>query len=150
MKLKHELVIAADRDAVWAAFDNPDNLRRWQPTLTSCTRISGEPGQPESTAELVYDENGRRVVMTETITERRKPDFIAGIYETRHSTTLIFNTFEQAGENRTRWTAWTNMSFKGLMKIMAVFSVKALKRRTEDDMQRFKLMVETDRANEPS
>ena len=88
--------------------------------------------------------------MTETVTERRAPDFLAGIYETKHSTALIFNTFEQDGGQRTRWTAWTNMSFKGLMKIMAIFSIKAIRRRTEDDMQRFKLMVETDRASEPS
>ena len=44
MKLKHEIVIDAGRDAVWNAFDNPDNLKRWQPTLASYTPTSGEPG----------------------------------------------------------------------------------------------------------
>ena len=100
--------------------------------------------------ELVYDEGGRRTVLTETITERRKPDFKAAIYESRHGTTLVFNTFERIDDRHTRWSAWSNMTFKGFMKIMSIFLINAIRRRTEDDMQRFKLMVETDLANSPS
>lgn len=147
MKLKFEVVIDATRDAVWEAFDDPDNMQRWQPTLASYTHVSGEPGQPGAIAELVYDENGRKIEMTETVTERRKPDFMAGIYETRHGSTLIVNTFEATDDRHTRWTVWSNMNFHGFMKIIAVFIIKSLRRRTEDDMQRFKLMVETDLAN---
>ena len=147
MKSKFELIIDADRDTVWNAFENSDQLRRWQPTLLSYEHQSGDLGQPGATAELIYDENGRRVILTETITERRKPDFKAGIYESRHGTTLVFNTFEKIDDRRTRWSAWSNMNFRGFMKIMSIFAINAIRRRTEDDMQRFKLMVETDLAN---
>ena len=150
MKLKYELVIDADRDAVWDAFDNPDNLKRWQPTLESYRRQSGDAGQPGAVAELCYDENGRKIIMTETITESRKPDFMAGIYETPHSSTLIVNTFETVDGGGTRWTAWTNMGFRGFMRFLSPFLIKSIRRRTENDMQRFKLMVETDLANRES
>lgn len=150
MKSKFELIIDADRDTVWEAFDNTEQLGRWQPTLVSYEHQSGEAGQPGATAELIYDENGRRITVTETITERRKPDFKAGIYESRHGATLVFNTFEQIDDHRTRWSAWSNMNFKGFMKFLSIFLIGAVRRRTEDDMQRFKLMVETDLANSPS
>lgn len=150
MKLKFELIIDADRDAVWDAFDNPDNRKRWQPTLASYRHQSGEPGQIGAVAELVYQENGRNIIMTETITEHRKPDFLAGIYETSHGTTLIVNTFEPVVEGGTRWTSWINMSFRGFMKLLSLFLIKSIRRRTENDMQHFKLMVETDLANKES
>ncbi len=148
MKLKYELVIDADRDTVWESFDDADNLKRWQPTLNSYRHLSGEAGRPGMVAELTYAENGRTVVMTETITERRRPDFMAGIYETDRSSALIVNTFETVDGGGTRWTAWMNMSFRGFTKLLSLFLIKSIRRRTEDDMQRFKLMVETDVAKE--
>ena len=33
MKFRHEIVIDADQDSVWAAFDNAENMKAWQPTL---------------------------------------------------------------------------------------------------------------------
>lgn len=146
MKLKFEQVIDADLATVWAAFDNAENMKRWQLNHESYTQTSGEPGRPGSTAELVFDENGKRVVLTETVTERREPDFLAGTYDSPHGTTLIVNHFEAVGENATRWTSWCNFTFNGFMKLMSLFIAGAIRRRTEGDMQRFKLMVETDQA----
>ena len=146
MKLKYELVIDADRDTVWEAFDSTENLLRWQPTLQRFDHRSGEAGQPGAISELTYEEDGRQVVITETLTERREPDFMAGIYESKHATMLHVNTFEETEDGRTRWTSWCNMNFKGLMKLFSIFMIKSFRQRTEDDMQRFKLMVETDLA----
>jgi uncharacterized protein YndB with AHSA1/START domain len=150
MKLKFETIIDASLDTIWAAFNNPDNMARWQQNLESINHISGERGQPGAVSELVYDEKGRKVVLTETITERREPDFLAGTYETSMSKTLIVNHFEPVDENSTRWTSWCNFTSKGFMKIMSLFVSVAIRKRTEADMQRFKLMVETDQASAES
>ena len=123
---------------------------RWQPTLKRFDHKSGEPGQTGAVSELTYDEDGRQLVLTETITERREPDFMAGIYESKHGTMLIVHTFEETADGHTLWTSWSNMNFKGLMKLFAIFMVRSIRRRTEDDMQRFKLMVETDLAAQTS
>ena len=146
MKLRFEQVIDADIATVWAAFDNVDNMKRWQQHHESYTHISGEPGQPGSVAELVFNEKGRTVLLKETVTERREPDFLAGTYESPHGTTHIVNHFEPVGDNSTRWTSWCNFRFKGFMKFMSLFIAGAIRRRTEGDMERFKLMVETDQA----
>lgn len=150
MKLKLETVIDASLAAVWDAFDNQDNMTRWQQNLESCNHVSGEPGQPGAVSELVYKEKGRKVVLKETITERRQPDFLAGTYESPMGKTLVVNHFEAVDENSTRWTAWCNFTFHGVMKFISLFVAGKIRKRSEADMQRFKLMVETDQANAAS
>lgn len=148
MKHKTEVLIDADRATVWRIFDDSNNMTRWQPTLKSFTHKTGTPGQHDAVSELVYDENGREIVMTETITARREPDFLGGIYESRWSTVVIFNHFEETDDGKTRWVSSSNYIFKGLMKIMALFKLKTIFKRTESDMNRFKLLVETQVAEE--
>ena len=147
MKLKFETVIDADLASVWAAFDNPDNMMRWQQNLESFSHISGKRGQPGAVSELVYDEKGKKVVLREEITERREPNFLAGFYESPMGKTVIVNHFEEVREDSTRWTSWCNFTFQGFMKIMSFFVSGVIRKRTEADMARFKLMVETDQAN---
>jgi len=150
MKLKFETMIDASVEAVWAAFDNPDNMPRWQQNLESFHHVSGKPGQPGAVSELIYDEKGKKVILKETITERRDPNLLAGTYESPMGTTLIVNHFEVVADKSTRWTSWCNFTFQGFMKIMSLFVAGIIRKRTEADMERFKLMVETDQANAES
>ena len=146
MKMKVEAEIRASRNFVWAVFENPDNLTRWQPTLESFTPQTGEVGQPGATSELVYNENGKKITMIETVTERQKPQFMAGIYDSARATSLIVIHLEEIDDNTTRFVSYTNMKFKGMMKIMSVFVAKSIRDRAEADLNRFKLLVETDAA----
>lgn len=150
MKHKAEIVIDADRDTVWKMFDNPENMARWQPTLKSFTHKSGRPGQPDAVAELIYDENGREITMTETITARREPEFLGGIYESNWGSVVIVNQFESLNDGGTRWVSNSNYVFRGFMKFLSLFVRKSICRRVETDMNRFKLMVETELAGNPS
>ena len=143
MKIVNEVTIDADRQTVWQAFDDTDNLLKWQPTLKSFTHKSGPPGEPGAVAELVYDENGREVVMTETMTEKREPDFMAGTYDSAWSKATIVNHFETVGDSHTKWVMYANHQFKGFFKILGLFFKKSIQNRTDDWMQRFKLLVET-------
>ena len=148
MKLKFEQIIDASLETVWAAFDNPDNMGRWQQNFESYTHKSGIPGQPGAIAELVFNEGKKKIVLKETITERRDSNFLAGSYESSHGTTIIVNHFTAVDDSTTRWTSWCNFTFDGFMKYLAFFIAGMIRKRTEGDMQRFKLMVETDAAGE--
>lgn len=150
MKHKTEILIGADRDTVWRTFDDPDTMKQWQPTLKSFTHKSGAPGQADAVSELVYDEKGREVVMTETITARREPSFLGGTYESKLGTVTIFNYFEETEDGKTRWISHSNHVFKGFMKFMALFMWNSICRRTDTDMNRFKLLVETEVAGDRS
>lgn len=150
MKHKTDVLIDADLATVWRFFDNPDNMKKWQPTLKSFTHKSGTPGQPDAVSELVYDENGREILMTETITARRELSFLGGTYETKWGTVIIFNHFEEVGDGQTRWASNVNYQFRGFMKFMAFFVRKSICSRTDSDMNRFKLIVETEVAGTES
>jgi uncharacterized membrane protein len=143
MKHKAEVIINAPREQVWAAFDNPDNMPRWQQGLESFAHKSGTPGQPGAVSELTYNENGRKVVLTETISERRNHAFLAGIYESEFGTTIIVNQFEKIDDHKTKWTMWCSFRFRGLMKLLALFMGKSIRKRTDADLQRFKEFAES-------
>ena len=146
MKLNFEQTIDASLETVWAAFYDSSNNGRWQQNFESYTHTSGDPGRPGAISELVFNENGKTMVVNETITECREPVFLSAIYESKFASTIIVNHFESIEESQTRWTSWCNFTFKGFMKIMALFIAGTIRKRTEDDMHRFKLLVETDEA----
>jgi len=86
------------------------------------------------------------LIVNETITECREPDFLSANYDSKYASTVIVNHFRLIDKNTTRWSSWCNFTFKGFMKIMALFLAGTIRKRTEDDMHRFKLLVETDEA----
>lgn len=142
--MRTEIVIDASRQKVWSVFDDVDKRSRWQPALKSYTHKSGVAGQVGSVAELTYSEDGRNFVMQEHISEKREPDFLAGSYETQWASTTVVNHFESIDGETTRWVGYANFRFKGFMKIMALFLGGSIRKRTEADMQRFKLLVESE------
>ena len=143
MKHQSEVIIDAAIDAVWQAFDDPGNARRWQPTLDSVKHESGERGQPGAVSSLVYADGD---VVMQTVTERREPHFMAMSRESARGASIVVNHFEALDEGRTKWVVYRNMRFAGLAKLLAPFKMNAIAERFEDDMQRFKLMVESDQA----
>ena len=145
MQISVETIIAAGRASVWKAFEDADNLQRWQPTLKSCELVSGVSGQPGSIVRLVYDENGHKVEMQGQVTERRALEVIRGTYETPVERHTVENIFSQLDEGTTRWRMTSDYRFKGLMpRLMSRCLRGTITRRIIGDMQRFKTMVETD------
>ena len=143
MKLTHELTIARNREAVWNAFDNPDNLRKWQPTLQSFEHQEGTKGQPGAVSVLTYEENGKRIVMTETITVRREPEEFAGTYDNAMAINIIRNTFTALDAGRTRWAMESEFLFKTfLYRVFAPLIRGLVDRRIKTDMERFKQLME--------
>ncbi|MCK5325884.1 MAG: SRPBCC family protein [Woeseiaceae bacterium] len=146
MKFSIDIVIDVSLDAVWQLFDNPDNMKKWQPTLESFTHKSGDPGQSGAVAELIYDEKGRKIPIIETVTERREPHFMAGTYESAMGKAIIVNHFEEVEENRTRWVMYTNHTFNGIFKLLSIFFGGSIRKRNEEVMNNFKLFAETEQA----
>ena len=147
MKLNFEQSIGADLQTVWSAFNNPHSKGSWLRNFESLTHKSGSRGQPGAVSELIFNEGKKKVVIKETITERRDPTFLACIYRSTHGTTIIVNHFEAVDGSTTRWTSWRNSTFNGMMKFTSFFTASAIRKRTEEDMQRFKLLVETNEVN---
>ena len=81
--------------------------------------------------------------MLENVTERREPDFMAGICESAMGKAIIVNHFEALGEARTRWSMYANHTFSGIYRLFGVFFASSIRKRYEEAMNNFKLYTET-------
>jgi len=52
VKYTCDITINQPIDVVIALFDDPDNMKEWQPGLISFEPFSGEPGQPGAKSRL--------------------------------------------------------------------------------------------------
>ena len=144
MKFKLELPIHKPRADVWKAFDNTENIRKWQPTLIKFEPVSGTPGQPGAISKLTYEEGGREFTLIEKITHRDEPGSFDGIYENNFIDNIVRNKFIERGQHQTLWVTETEFRFKTLiMKIIGPMMKKNLIARTQKDMERFKEMAES-------
>ena len=144
MKFKLELPIHKPRADVWKAFDNTENIKKWQPTLIKFEPVSGTPGQPGAISKLTYEEGGREFTLVEKITHRDEPSSFDGIYENNFIDNIVRNKFIERGQHQTLWVTETEFRFKTLiMKIMGPMMKKNFIARTQKDMERFKEMAES-------
>ena len=144
MKFKLELPIHKPRADVWKAFDNTENIKKWQPTLIKFEPVSGTPGQPGAISKLTYEEGGREFTLIEKITHRDEPSSFDGIYENNFTDNIVRNKFIERGQHQTLWVTETEFRFKTLiMKIMGPMMKKNFIARTQKDMERFKEMAES-------
>jgi len=143
MKLRKEITIDADRETVWRIFDDPEYTRKWQPELKSQTHLSGTPDEAGAKYELIYDNDGRESRAVITLTEMREFEFMAAILESDWMRTTIANRFESLDGNRTLWVLEHEYRFKGFHKLVALFLRKTMRSRSDDEMRRFKELVES-------
>ena len=143
MKFILELPLHRSRAEVWRAFDNPENTKKWQPTLVSIETVSGVQGQVEAVSKLTYAEGKGEFVLMEKVTYRAEPERFDSVYENNFADNSIKNTFIAMSENETLWKMEVEYKFKTLlMKIIGPFAKKNFVKRSEREMERFKEFVE--------
>jgi hypothetical protein len=131
------------RERVIALFDDPANLKRWQPTLRSFEKLDGVPGQKGARSKLTYKEGSREIVLVETITERALPDRFAGTYETDGVWNLVDNRFVEVNDELTRWNAEVEFRFSNpMLKLLGWVLPGMFRKQTEKFMQQFKNFAE--------
>jgi hypothetical protein len=143
MKFKLETIIAKPRAEVWKAFDNPDNLSKWQDGLKSFEHVSGEAGKPGAVSKLTFIENGREIVLMETVTRRIEPEAMDGTYVAPGVKNHIRNTFVEISPVETKWLMETEFIFNSIpMRAFGAMMKGAFLKRTSDNLQKFKAFVE--------
>jgi hypothetical protein len=142
MHLKYSLILNAPRERAWRAFENTDNLRRWQSTLVSYEQLTGTPGEPGATARLTYDEAGRRIELKKTVNTRREPEESQATYDSVHGSKSLQNRFIAIDDERTRWDLEAVLTLKGAARLMASLLRGTLEQRLRTDADRFKALLE--------
>lgn len=144
MKFTLELPIHKPRAEVWNAFDNPQNMSKWQRSLISFETLSGTQGQPGAVSRLTFEEHGRQFELLERVTYRDEPNRLDGVYENNFADNIVRNTFLEKGKDQTVWVVETEYKFKTLlMRILGPIMKKNFVARTQKHMERFKEMAET-------
>lgn len=144
MKFTVELPIKKSRAEVWKAFDNAENIKKWQPTLVKFEPVSGTPGQPGAVSKLTYAEGKREFTLIEKITFRDEPRQFDGVYENAFADNTIKNMFVVTSQNETLWKMETEFKFKTLlMKMVGPLMKKSFVTRTQKEMEGFKKLVES-------
>lgn len=138
-----EVTIAQPIARVIELFDQPANLKHWQPGLQSIEPISGTPGQPGARSRLRYDMNGRKIEMIETITRRNLPADFVGQYEAKGVYNVAHSHFTALGPNQTKWTMETEFDFRGFMKLAGWFAPGTFRKQSQQMMTDFKQFAET-------
>ena len=143
MKYTLELLINKPRPEVWEAFDDPQNIKKWQRSLISLEMISGKQGQPGAVSKRTYEEHGNQFSLTEKIGYREEPDRFDSTFENEFAVNTVKNTFIEKTNEQTLWQVETEYKFKTLlMRFLGPFVKKNYLARTQKDMEWFKQMVE--------
>jgi carbon monoxide dehydrogenase subunit G len=142
MKYSNEIEINLPLNRVIALFDNPDNMKHWQPGLQGFEHISGTPGQPGAKSRLKYKMGSREIEMIETITKRDLPKEFSGTYDAKGVHNIIENRFYPVGENKTKWVADNEFQFSGFMKLMGWLMPGAFKKQSQKFLEDFKAYAE--------
>lgn len=138
-----EIEINLPRDRVIELFDNPDNLKKWQPGLQSFEHVSGEPGQPGARSKLVYLNGKHRVELTETVTKRDLPDEFNGTYSWGGGENTLENRFIELGPDRTKWESTCSYEFSSFMlKMMGFLFPGMFKKQNMVFLRNFKAFCE--------
>lgn len=142
MKYSNEIEINLPLDKVIELFENPDNMKHWQPGLQSFEHISGTPGQLGAKSRLKYKMGKREIEMIETITKQNLPDEFTATYEAKGVYNLLVNKFIPVSENKTKWVSETEFKFSGLMKLIGFLMPGIFKKQSQKYLDDFKTFAE--------
>ncbi len=135
--------INAPLDLVLELFDDPDNLPKWQRGFVSWTLREGEQGQVGAIADVVFENKGRRIDMTEEVTARNLPEQFDGLYRWGKNHNTVTNRFIAIDDDTTRWEATCAYTLNSVgMKLMGLLFGKKFREQDLEFLQDFKAFCE--------
>lgn len=143
MQLQLEITIARDRLFVWRQFDDPEKRSRWQENLQEIEYVYGDAGKPGSVTQYIFNENGEKEVVEETVLERKPPGQFVARYHSSEDARRVDERFETIGGNQTRWIRLVDVRAHSLLgRVRNALFKGGIEREMSAEMERFKRMVE--------
>jgi len=142
MKFHIEMVVDISFAKLIELFEDPNNLKKWQPNVISFTPLTGEIGQPGATSRIRYNLLVKEIEMKETIITRNLPQEFVLRYDSDGVSNTVSNNFKEIAPNKTRWIMENNFQFSGIKKFAALALKGVFKKQTEWTMERFKKFAE--------
>ena len=143
---QHRVSIEIDLpiEKVVELYTRRDATVHWQNHLQKIESVSGEPWQPGSIANYVFEYPHGPMVLQETIHTNDLPQKISAVYAWDKGANSLVNTFSAIDENRTRWEQVAEYkNIKGFMfKFMSMFLPFVIKSKHMMFLNNFKRYAE--------
>lgn len=127
---------------VLALYQDPDNLKKWQPGFISMEPVDGTPGEQGAVSNLKYKMGNREVTMTETILVNNLPKELKVSFNTKGVFNLQKNSFHEIGDNTTRYVSENEFRFSGFAKLYGILMPRAFKKQSQKYLNMFKEFAE--------
>lgn len=142
MKYTCEIIIDKPIAEVITLFDDPENMKEWQPGFVSYEHLDGEYGKPGSRMRLKYKMGNRDIEMIETLITRDLPSSFVATYEAKGVFNKIEAHFEELSATRTKWVQHQEFEMSGMMKVMRWVMPGAFKKQSMIYLRKFKEFAE--------
>ncbi|REJ81281.1 MAG: SRPBCC family protein [Bacteroidetes bacterium] len=144
MLIRSEIIIDAPRPEVVELFDNPDNLKKWQPELKSLEHLSGTPGQTGAKSRLRYKSGKREVILLETIHKKNLPDEMELSFEAPGANNRTYITFTEIEGGKTKYVTEQEFKFTGMMKLIGWMMKGIFEKQSMKYLMQFKFYAESE------
>lgn len=143
MKYSNKVTINAPRDRVCESFSDPSKVGEWQDGFIGMEAVSGEKGQAGNVNLMKYDNNGRKMDLTETIEFNSLPDSFAATYTTPNFWSRAECTFSDTPDGGTHLVMETETKLSGIfMKVMGTLMPGMFKKQSQKMLDNLKAFVE--------
>lgn len=143
MKYRLEVNINKPVNKVVELFITQENLFKWMPGLKNLELIEGERGKPGSKTKLLFDMNGKKMEMIETLHKSNLPEEFTATFEAKGVVNNQTTSFEKIDENNTRYISDNEFIFSGFMKILSLMP-GAFKKQSMKYLEAFKEFAENE------
>jgi len=142
MRYTCEVTIDKPREEVQALFDNPENMLIWQPTLKKYEVVEGNKHEDGVKSKFTYDQNGKEVILYETVEKFNYPDQMIAIYEADKMWNRCVNDLIDLGD-KTIWRIDSEFIGSGFMKVVCFLGKSMFVKQTMKDLNAFKVFAES-------
>lgn len=129
---------------VYSSFTNIEKMKSWLSGFQSVEILSGKPNEIGSQYKLTITENGKEIVMYEKVTALTENEEFAFTMEHDAMTSHSRVRFVPLNNHSTEILIAVEIHGKGLVwKLVVPTIISTIKNRQENDLKKFKTMIET-------
>ena len=144
MKFTCEVNISGSKEAIAQAFRDTSNFSEWQSGFISHHLISGMPEEIGTKSRIHLEQDGRSIILVETILENDLPDQFMALYEHEHMVNTMTARFDQVEEGlvHCHWQVEYTKFIGWMPKLMALIMPGMFRKQTKKWLDDFKRYVE--------
>ncbi|WP_420582126.1 SRPBCC family protein [Reichenbachiella sp.] len=145
MKIETTLIIDKPLDIVAKYFADPTYLKEYQEGFVSKELVSGTAGENGAVSNMLYEHNGQKMELIETITANNLPDTFEAHYHHEHMDNTMKCTFTPLDDGRTEYRSfieYTRINWV-MPRLMAILVPSLYKKPVKRWLENFKRFVES-------